>query len=287
VPSLPHELLVDILRERPGLLLSLLSAELDVVLPDGVAGREASASIVELQPAEYRADAVLVFSDAADLPLLAIVLEVQLRVDHEKAYAWPVYVAGVRARLRCPVVLAVLALDDEVSAWARCPIVLGPAGSTIVTSVVDSRVVPQIVEAEAARRDLELAMLSLLAHAKGPRAAEIGAAILRACQSLDLERSVFYTDVVLARLDPAALQRLEQVMNFAKYEFQSEFFRNAAAQGRRQGIAESILRVLEARGLVVSSELREYVQERADGSALERLLVLAATVDDPDALLHE
>ncbi|MEZ4379707.1 MAG: hypothetical protein R3A79_00045 [Nannocystaceae bacterium] len=40
-------------------------------------------------------------------------------IDPRKRFSWPLYVAGPRARLGCPVVLVVLTLDHEVARWCR------------------------------------------------------------------------------------------------------------------------------------------------------------------------
>src|SRR5258708_24110841 len=41
-------------------------------------------------------------------PVLGIVLEMQFSTDEDKRYAWPVYAANLRARIRCPVCLLVI-----------------------------------------------------------------------------------------------------------------------------------------------------------------------------------
>jgi hypothetical protein len=47
---------------------------------------------------------------------------VQLSTDEDKRYVWPVYVANLRARIRCPVCLLVIAADETVARWARKPV---------------------------------------------------------------------------------------------------------------------------------------------------------------------
>ncbi len=63
---------------------------------------------------QHRADAVL-FVEQADGAKLAVVLEVQLAVDLEKRFTWPVYLAGIRALRRCPTVLVVVTPDQRGS----------------------------------------------------------------------------------------------------------------------------------------------------------------------------
>jgi hypothetical protein len=46
--------------------------------------------------------------------VLGIVIEVQLQRDDRKRFTWPVYVAGLRARLECPACLLVVTPSDAV-----------------------------------------------------------------------------------------------------------------------------------------------------------------------------
>ena len=48
----------------------------------------------------YRADVVVLL--VREQPVFALIVEVQLGVDPDKRLSWPLYVAAVRARYRCP-----------------------------------------------------------------------------------------------------------------------------------------------------------------------------------------
>jgi hypothetical protein len=50
-------------------------------------------------------------------PVLGIVVEVQLLPDPQKRFTWPVYVAGLRARLKCPACVLVVTPSER---GARC-----------------------------------------------------------------------------------------------------------------------------------------------------------------------
>ena len=72
-----------------------------------------------------------------------------------------------------------------------------------------------------------------------------------------------------------------------KYEFQSEFARKYTAlgrlEGRLEGEAAAILRVLARRGLVVGDEQRDRILACADLATLETWLdraIVATSVDD-------
>jgi len=82
-----------------------------------------SADLTDVQPAEYRADLVVLLFDAK--PVLGIVVEAQLSQDEDKRFACPVYAVGLRARMRCPVCLLVVTPQDTVARWASLSIDLG------------------------------------------------------------------------------------------------------------------------------------------------------------------
>ncbi|HEX3712267.1 MAG TPA: hypothetical protein VHV09_05700 [Trebonia sp.] len=54
-------------------------------------------------PVQYLADMVVLISDAATLkPVLAVIIEPQLRDSETKRYSWPVHVTTARRVARCP-----------------------------------------------------------------------------------------------------------------------------------------------------------------------------------------
>jgi hypothetical protein len=99
MPSIPHEALVLLFRNRPELAPELLRDVLGVALPAYAEARVEAADLSDVIPAEYRADLVVLLVDGQ--PVLAIVVEAQLQKDERKPFSWPVYLAGLRA-LRVP-----------------------------------------------------------------------------------------------------------------------------------------------------------------------------------------
>ncbi|MET0536190.1 MAG: hypothetical protein ABW171_18390, partial [Steroidobacter sp.] len=94
-------------RNRPALAPELLRLALNIDLPTYTEARIHSADLTEVQPAEYRADLVVLLVD--DVPVLGIIVEVQLAADERKRYVWPAYAANLRAQLECPVYVLVVA----------------------------------------------------------------------------------------------------------------------------------------------------------------------------------
>ena len=243
-----------------------------------------STDLTDLAPAEYRADLVVLLVDGT--PVLGIVVEVQLRRDDRKRFTWPVYVAGLRARLECPACVLVVTSSDAVADWCRMPIDLGPGGA-LSPLVVGPASVPVFDDANVAERDPELAVLSVLAHGHEPHAEAIGRAALLATLRLSDERQLLYSDLVFAALSQAARAALEDLMAGGTYEFQSEFAKKHQAKGRAdgeaQGFAKAVLEILEARGFSISDEVRAGVLACTDSAQLAawvRKAVAVASVDE-------
>ena len=234
MPSQLHEALLQLFRNRPLLAPELLRDALHVALPKFTEARIDSADLTDVQPAEYRADMVVLLLDG--VPVLGIVVEVQLSRDERKRFVWPVYAATLRARLECPVCLLVVTADEAVARWAARPIEIGN-GSRLVPLVLRPSGVPEVTDEVQAQSDPELAVLSAMAHGKDvdtEKSVQIALAARSAALGLDQDRSRLYFDLVLTHLSEAARRAL-QAMDPMKYEFQSDFARHYIALGQAQG----------------------------------------------------
>lgn len=236
MPSFTHDAVLFLFRSCPELAPNLLRDALHCDLPAYSEVRIESADLTDLQPAQYRADLVLLLYDAR--PVLGIVVEAQLGRDEDKPYSWPAYVANLRSRIRCPVCLLVVTVEDRVARWASRSIDLG-GGNHFTPFVLAPSGVPEVTDEERARGDPELAVLSAMAHGRDrdtDRSVQIAVAAMAASIGLDAERSTLYFDLVVTSLSKAARKAL-QSMDPAKYEYQSEFARRYLALGRAEGEA--------------------------------------------------
>ena len=233
MPSLVHEALVDLFRARPHLAAELLAA-VAAISPDiEVQGALLDADLSQVAPTEYHADAVVRLSGPG-LDLL-VIIEIQLRLDANKAYVWPGYAGVACTRHRCPVAILVITLDAATARWAAQPIHFGP-GSVLTPIVVGPRQMPVVVDPEIARQNPEIAVLSAMAHGHGPDAARVGVAAAEAARDLDEARARLYLDLVLSSLNPAARTLLEGLM-IENWQPQSDFFKRLDAAARAAGIA--------------------------------------------------
>lgn len=292
VPSHLHEALVELFRNRPSLAAELLSGPLCMEVPAYQHARLDSGDLTDLNPTEYRADAVVVLT-RSETPLLAVVVEAQLCRDGGKRWSWPVYLATLRARLRCPVVLLVVCADRPTASWCATPIELGHPGLTLSPLVLSPDRVPVVTDAEQAVRLPELAVLSAMAHGGShPDRDKIFHTMLTALQTVDAAHTALYHDIVLAALPQAARHHLEAMMTTGTYEYQSEFVRKYIYQGRAQGRAEgeakgeakALLAVLAARHIDVGDDTRARITACTDLDQLEAWIHRAVTANSVDDL---
>ncbi len=287
MPSQLHEVLATLVREHPELAVTLVERALGIEL-SGTAARISSETLSEIKPAEYRADAVFELLQAGeDKPARALIVEVQLRPDPKKRLTWPMYQAGLRRRLGCPVLLVVVAPTASTASWCAEAIDLdGLGGSVVRPLVVGPRNTPVVTaEAEAAQTP-ELAVLSVIAHGKGANGVSVGRAALAACVRLDDERARLYVDLIFLHLSEVARAALEGDMDLKKYEYQSEFARKYVSDGEVKAKAEAIVTVLEARGLAVAPEFRDRIESCRELETLQHWLVRAATAATTEQLFE-
>ena len=297
MPSMAHEILVDLFKNRPSLAPEILVEVLGLSLPDYTEARIASADLTETQPAEYRADiVVLLFHDG--VPVRVVIVEIQLAADPRKRLSWPAYVTVARAVHGCPAALLIVAPEPAVAGWCAEPIETGVPGFVLRPPVLRRTAVPVVTDPGEAARRPELGVLSALAHGETEQGATIADALLPAIEGLDDDRARFYYDLVYNALNEAARRTLEAKMK--GYEYQSDFAKKYVAQGRAEGITEGItkgraeeaatavLTVLRTRGLAVPEAARERILSQKDPERLERWLEkaviapsVAAVLDDP------
>jgi hypothetical protein len=288
MPSMAHEILVDLFKNRPSLAAEILAEVLGVALPAYTEARLASSDLTEIQPAEYRADAVVVLLDH-DIPVRVIIVEVQLAIDPRKRLTWPTYVTVSRAIHGCPAGLLIVAPEPAVAGWCAEPIETGVPGFVLRPPVLRRSAVPVVTDLREAALRPELGVLSAMAHGETEQGATIATAVLPAIRGLDDDRARLYYDLVYNSLHEAARRALEAMMK--GYEYQSDFAKKYVAQGRTEGHAEgtarALLTVLRVRGIAVPDAVRERILAQKDPERLERWLEKAAVAASVTAVIDE
>ena len=278
---------MDLVREHPEIAAELIRGAPGVKLPAQLAVSLAPTDMSAVVPVQYLADIVVLITDAkTGKPVLAVIIEPQLRNSKTKQYSWPVYLTTVRRVSQCPkAVLVVLCPDPAEARKCRKPIRTGHPGFDLVPIVIDSSAPPGA--------DGGHPYLTLFAASMGgiDMATEAGARmVLDALASLgvsDADRRRMAT-IMLRLSDDAARQSLEAMMKTREYEKTfierihdegiAEGEARGEAKGKAEGKAEAVLRLLDARGLALSPEQRQRVSSTTDPAQLDLWFDRAITV---------
>ncbi len=285
MPSMIHEGLIQIFRNRPALAVEVLRDLLHAEVPAFSTIQLEELDLNEIKLSQFKPDLIVLLADGA--PVHAIVIETQLGRDPDKLFSWPVYLTHVRARLRCPTSLLVIAPDSAIARWCAKPIETGHPGFTLAPRVLGPDDVPVVTEPAVAGQDPEVAVLSVVAHGQGEQGLAIAKAVLTAVDGLDENRKLLYVDLVYLSVGEAVRKALEAMMK-GGYEYQSDFAKTYFGQGRAEGEARgeavgearAVLLVLKARGLAASEEVRQRLLACKDIAQLDRWAERAATVSD-------
>jgi hypothetical protein len=294
MPTREHEFLPELIEHRPALPAQLLEPICPDVLPTFDRARLERKDLAEYKPTEYRADTVVTLSSGGRRTL-GLIVEVQRNQDGAKQWTWPMYVAALRARLKCPVVLLVVCPGRRLSRWCARPIELGHPGFVLHPLVLGPDEVPAVTDPSEADDNVELAVLSAVVHAEDDNRAKIFAAVLHALAKIDTERADSYYHGMLPLLSKDARELLEDMVS-ATTELKSKLARlyhgkgktegraEGKAEGKAEGEARAIFRVLAARGIEVTDDARERITSCTDIDQLDVWVTRAAMVNTIDDL---
>lgn len=222
----------------------------------------------------------MLISDAATLkPVLAVIIEPQLRDSETKRYSWPVYVTTARRVARCPAaVLVVLCPDPAEAAKCRRLIRTGHPGFDLAPVVIDSG-------GSVSRNGAGGPYLTVFAASMGgiDMESEPGARqVLDAMASAEVSDAdrLRMTAIILKLASDAARQVLEAMMMTSDYEktFVERIHEQGISEGEAKGKAESVLKLLDARRLAPSQEQRQRVTSCTDPAQLDLWFDRAITV---------
>ncbi len=285
MPTLEHNAIVEMFRENPELAPRFVESLFHVDVPPHASVAVVESSLDQLVPVEFRADLVLELRDAKGAIVLAIVLEVQRDEDPDKLYSWPVYVAIVRAKKRCPTIVLVVAPDAGVASWAARPIDLGLGLGSLHPLVLGPASVPEVTDSAVAKEEVELAVLSAVAHGNGSNGLAVVQAALVALGRLDREHAAVYFQVIWNALREPMRRALEALVMERQTEdkasslpFVQDIFERGVRKGELKGLRdgklgglrEALLRLIARVGITLTEDDRARIQACDDAATLDR-----------------
>jgi len=283
MPSLLHEGPLDLVREHPEIAVELIRGTTAIELPGELSVSLGPTDMSAVVPVQFLADMVVLITDTAvGEPVLAVIIEPQLRDSETKRYSWPVYVATARRIARCPAaVLLVLCPDPAEAEKCRRPIRTGHPGFDLVPIVIDSSATPGA--------DGGSPYLTVFAAAMGGIDMEAEPGVRRVLDAIttlamtDVDRQRM-TAIILNLASNAARQLLEALMETGEYKktfvdrIHDDGISIGVAKGKAEGKAEAVISLLEMRGLDPTEEDRQRFLSCTDLAQLEFWFRRAAAV---------
>jgi len=281
--SSSHEAMHRIFQEDPGIFARTFDT-LGIPFTDPVSVSLLPTDLTEIQPLERRLDTLLQV-DTAQGGSYLLAVEAQGRKDPGKHSSWAYHLSHLYAKYAMPPVLLVVCQDETTARWAAAPLHIGPPQwrtLTVRPLVLGPHNVPAVTDPSAAARDIPLATFAAITHGKNPNADTMLRALATALKTVDEDTATVFrelTELGLGKTPAAQIWR--DLMAIDLSFFRSETSQKLREEGRTagcvEGHAQSILLVLEARGIAISHETRDRITDCDDAEVLRHWLSRAAT----------
>jgi hypothetical protein len=239
-------------------------------------------------PIEARCDVVIVFRAPDGAPLVAVIVEIQHQVDPDKRRTWPLYIAALRSRLGCPVLLLVLAPSATVGRWARQAIPLGHPAFALTPIVVSYEDLPRLTDPSVIP---ELAVLCARAHPD----LEVARTAVDAIRTLPEDQRTLYWNFLMTVLPDLVWQALEAEMTPEQIQnaIAEMSFERGLERGRKQAREEGRAEALRAVAVMLSTNklgprftpIQEARLRSAAPTVLDELIAALIATEDPDELV--
>jgi hypothetical protein len=154
--------------------------------------------------------------------------------------------------------------------------------------VIHSENTPVITDVAQALDNIGLAIISTVTKGEDPQINAIIAAVDQALNHIDPEKAWRYARYINLSLYGTAQKEWERRMSMMTYPYQGEYAESLLAEGETRGKAEgearALLKVLEARGIAVSDQVREHVMACQDIAVLDAWLGRALVIESAERL---
>ncbi|MGI5167032.1 hypothetical protein ACQEU3_22050 [Spirillospora sp. CA-253888] len=286
----PHEAMHQIFRNDDLLITSALQCMVGADIQKVRLLEELPGDVSTL-PLEGRVDSVLLADIDAAPCVLAV--EAQSRPDKDKETQWPYYVAYLLAKYRRPNALIVVTNEVSTARWARRTLTVKipglPTTMSVTPVVYGPDNVPLVSDLDQARANVAFAAFAAILHGKSPETADILETLENALNGVDIKTARRLVELTTAGLiNPKAQEKWSELMSAQTYPFEhgikAEWKSEGRAEGRAEGEAQSLLVVLEARGVRLSDANRERITSCTDEEQMRVWLTRAANATTEDEL---
>ena len=282
MPSIWHDTVNELFKRRPEFGAEILRDLMGEDLPRGQRAFAGPTVFNTRLSKDLAADTVILYGSGSDVRHGIIVEAQQERLDKKRAQL-PRYAVALWLERECPVNVLVICPDEATAAWYAKPILTTVPGFTFLPKALYPSRVPAFTDPADVAAHPSLAALSVAFHGRKP---EVADAFLKGVATLGEEVGPRYYEYGY-RLSPKAIgDLLEELVATTDWPVYSPFaklhYGKGLAEGRAEGRAEdareSVLAVLDARGLEATDGDRQRILSSTDLNELKAWLRKAATV---------
>ncbi|MFF7164068.1 hypothetical protein ACFZBP_22380 [Streptomyces sp. NPDC008086] len=291
--SSSHEAMHRIFQDYPG-LFSGVSEVLGIDFAPPTSVTVLSNDLTETSTVERRVDTLLRLETEDDEPLL-LAIEAQGRQDPDKPASWAYYASYLLTKYRLQPMLLVVCQDRATAEWAARPVHFGPRQWPLLTLrplVAGPHNMPVITDPAEVRKDLALATLAAITHAKNPDVGAILKAVTTVLRDTPQAIAEPITELISQGLGkhPAAelWRNLVAVdLSFYKSYIAEEIRDEGRAEGEARRAAKDVLAVLAERGIDVPEDARQRITGCTDLEILDRWFRRAVTAPSTDEIFAD
>jgi len=298
MPSVPHEMLVELLAKSPHLLPPLLGDRLDAAarlhaIPDlrspdlRIRTSQSTASQLPVLSADLGLELYRPSSVHPCDPCLALTVEAQLTLDEDKPYSWIPYLGAQYHRTHAPAYLLVVTNDPRIAAGAAGPFRAGHL--TLTPWVLGPADVPAIITLEDARKSIDMTLFSGIVHGREPVAVPIGRVLRQVLDEAPDDIGLCYWEAFTASLTARNRKELDMLLRdfVPRSDWSKEIYARGLAEGEAKARAKDLLSLLEGRRFALDAKLRRRIASCTDLVKLESWFHKAITAKSIEAIFVE
>jgi hypothetical protein len=289
MPSPWHDTVNELFKKRPEFGAEILRELMGEDLPPGQRAFIGPTVFNTRLSKDLAADTVILCGSGSEVRH-GIIVEAQQECLDKKRAQLPRYAAALWLERECPVNVLVICPDKATAAWYAQPIPTTVPGFTFLPRALHPERVPVFTSPEQAAANPSMAVLSVAFHGLKPGVAD---AFIEAMGSLGAERGPHYYEFGW-RMSPKAIRDLlEELVTTSDHwpvysPLAREHYGKGLAEGEERGRAEdareSVLSVLDARGLKATESERKRILACADLDELKAWLRQAVSISEVSEL---
>jgi hypothetical protein len=286
-----HEVSYRIFQEHPEVLAPVFEA-LGLPPPAKASVKALTPDVTEIRPLERRVDTVLRV-DPSEGDGFLIAVEAQTKRSSDKEMNWGYYVAYLCAKFGIPVLLVTVCRSRSTARWAAGPFEcrVGPWQTQVTRPfVLGPDNVPEITDESMVAREPALATVSAIVHSGSGRIDDILNTLAHGMRSFDSATAKYWCEFVEVGLEDTPARKTWkglQKMVGTYFPGKGTLFEETYLEGKAEGEAKGVLRVLEVRGIPVSDTVRERIAGCSDLNVVSHWLDRAGTVERAEDLFAE